>query len=326
MFFIFSITLTLLAIFILARRVSKIKLYISILIFIISFLIFFLPYFLQNTQRFVVIDDEEENFLIINNQKKYDTIKKFFGSFHPFYISDKHYKNDISISSKTKTFNLKGNIDFGVDSVIQTDSLKRVILKNYTNYDTLGSAKIYIQDKIYGIEFKRDTSVSLKEKNYIDSVKILTEDQNNFNNTYIYKKYLNVLIVDDYYNKNLQNISNKIALLYDSVKFNTGILKDGKIISMKKNYDGIIYIGKGGFGVIGGLHRLKFNGVNKDFFKNVEEILGKIKGKNINVKNPFNSKKCYKNNIFEKFLFFSKSYTILIILFIILFSLLVFLF
>jgi len=109
-----------------------------------------------------------------------------------------------------------------------------VILKNYTNYDTLGSAKIYIQDKIYGIEFKRDTSVSLKEKNYIDSVKILTEDQNNFNNTYIYKKYLNVLIVDDYYNKNLQNISNKIALLYDSVKFNTGILKDGKIISMKK--------------------------------------------------------------------------------------------
>ncbi|MDI6700782.1 MAG: hypothetical protein QME48_06060 [bacterium] len=326
MFLIFSISLTLLAIFILWRRVSKRKFYLSTLILLISFLIFSLSSYLPNRQSFVVIDDEEENLLTINEQKKYDTIKKFFGSSHPFYISDKHYKNDIFISSKTKTFNLRGKVDFGIDSVVQTDSLKILILKNYTGYDTLCSLKIYIQDRIYDIGFKKDTSISFKEKEYIDSVKILTFDQNNFNNTYIYKKYLNVLLVDDNYSKNLQNISNKISSLYDSVKFNTGILKEGKIVSMKKNYDGIVYIGKGEHFRLGGFYRLKYDGVNINFFKNVEEILEKIKGKNITVKNPFNKKNSYKNNIFAKFLFFFKGYSILIILFVILFSFLAFLF
>ncbi|MEO0289490.1 MAG: hypothetical protein ABIN00_07630 [candidate division WOR-3 bacterium] len=325
MFFIVSLTLTLLAIFLLARRVSKNKFILSIIIFLLSFLVMFLSYFLPDKQRFIIINREDENFLIINGQRKYDVIKDFFSSLNPYYIAETGSKNDILISSKTKSFNLNGKVDFGIDSVIQDDILKKVIFKNFTLFDTTCSAKIFVKDKIYNIEFKRDTIFEIEVKNNIDSVKIISNDDNEYNNYYLHKTKFQILLLDDNYTKTLQNLSLKISSLYDSVTFNTGILKENKILSLKKDYDGIIYIGKTPSNIIN-IQKIKYDGINVNFFQNLEEIISRIKEKNKSVKNPFNDKKNYKNNIFTKFLFFLKGYFILIFLFVLFFLILAFLF
>lgn len=276
-------------------------------------------------QRFVIINREDENLLTINGQRKYDVIKDFFRSLNPYYVSETSSKNDILISSKTKSFNLKGKVDFGIDTVIQDDTLKKVIFKNFTESEAICSAKIFVKDKIYNIQFKSDTIFESEEKNNIDSVKITNSDDNEYNNYYIYKTRFLILILDDNYTKTLQNLSLKIASLYDSVTFNTGILRDNKILSLKKDYDGIIYIGKNSPNITN-LQKLKYDGINLNFFKNLEEIISKIKEKKTSIKNPFNNKKNYKNNMFTKFIFFLKGYLILVVLFLIFFLILVFLF
>lgn len=276
-------------------------------------------------QRFVIINREDENLLTINGQRKYDVIKDFFRSLNPYYVSETSSKNDILISSKTKSFNLKGKVDFGIDTVIQDDTLKKVIFKNFTESEAICSTKIFVKDKIYNIQFKSDTIFESEEKNNIDSVKITNSDDNEYNNYYIYKTRFLILILDDNYTKTLQNLSLKIASLYDSVTFNTGILRDNKILSLKKDYDGIIYIGKNSPNITN-LQKLKYDGINLNFFKNLEEIISKIKEKKTSIKNPFNNKKNYKNNMFTKFIFFLKGYLILVVLFLIFFLILVFLF
>ncbi|MEJ5306952.1 MAG: hypothetical protein WHT27_01465 [candidate division WOR-3 bacterium] len=325
MFFIVSLTLTLLAIFILARRVSKNKLILSIILFVLSFLIMFLSDFLPDKQRFIIINREDENFLIINGQRKYDVIKDFFSSLNPYYIAETSSKNDILIGSKTKSFNLKGKVDFGIDTVIQDNILKKVIFKNFTRFDTTCSATIFVKDKIYNIQFKSDTIFELEVKNNIDSVKIVSSDDNDYNNYYVHKTRFQILLLDDNYTKGLQNLSLKISSLYDSVTFNTGILKENKILSLKKDYDGIIYLGKSSPNIIN-IQKIKYDGINLNFFKNLEEIIKKIKEKSKSVKNPFNDKKNYKNNTFTRFLFFLKGYYILFVLFIVFFLILAFLF
>ncbi|MEO0281752.1 MAG: hypothetical protein ABIN05_05330 [candidate division WOR-3 bacterium] len=325
MFFIVSLTVTLLAIFFLARRVSKTKLFLSIILFVLSFLIPFLLNFLSGKQKFVIINREDENFLIINGQRKYDVIKDFFSSLNPYYIAETSQKNDILIGSKTKSFNLKGEIDFGIDTVIQDDSVKKVIFKNFTRSDTTCSATIFVKDKIYNIHFTGDTIFELKVKNNIDSVKIVSNDDNEYNNYYLHKKRFQILLLDDNYTKTLQNLSLKISSLYDSVAFHTGILKENKIVSLKKDYDGIIYLGKTSPNITN-IQKIKYDGINLNFFKNLEEIISKIKEKNKSVKNPFNDKKNYNNSTYTRFLFFIKGYFILIVLFVIFFLTLVFLF
>lgn len=327
MYFIVSFTITLLAIFILARRVSKTKLFLSLIIFILSFSILFLSDFLSDKQEFVIIKIEDENFLTINGQRKYDIIKDFFSSINPYYIAETSSKNDILISSKTKSFNLKGKVDFGIDTVIQDDTVKKVVFKNFTRWDTVCSSKIFVKDNIYDIVFKNDTIFELEDKNNIDSVKIVNSDDNEHNNYYSHKTRFQILILDDHYSKTLQNLSLKVASLYDSATFNVGILKQNKIVTIKKDYDGIIYIGKTYPALAKDkIQKLKYDGLNLNFFQNLEEIIYKIKEKSKIVKNPFNDKKNYKNNIISKFLFFLKGFYIMIILFVIVFLIFVFLF
>ncbi len=321
MYIILSIIIALLIILIFFRRVSFKRFFLICLIYLLAFSFLFVAKFkLYNT--FVVISNEKENFIKLNDQRKYDIIKNFFSSILPFFISDEKEKNDIFISSNTKTFNLKGNLDAGIDTIFHKDSFNFIFLRNYTKSDTIFIVKIFLKEKIYDFKFRNDTMITIKDKRSVDSVKILTNDQNPYNNSYTDKKKLTILLVDDRFSKELQKISLKISGLYDSVEFNTGFLRKDKIVSMKKDYDCVIYLGKRNISLQENFFKIKQKKLNIDFFKKTDSIMDIIKNQNMRIKNPFASKNSYKTNWFERMKLFFQTYPLVLPLFLIFFTLL----
>lgn len=321
MYIILSIIVALLIVLISFRRVSFKKFFFICSIYFLAFsFLFFEKY--KPFGIFVVISSEKENFIKLNDQRKYDIIKDFFSSILPFFISDKKEKNDIFISSTTKSFNLKGDLDAGVDTIFHKDSFNFIFLRNYTESDTTFILKIFLKEKIYDFQFRNDTMITIKDKRSVDSVKILTKDQNPYNDSYIDKKNLNILLVDDRFSRELQKISLKISGLYDSVKFNTGFLRNDKIVSIKKDYDCVIYLGKRNIFLQENFFKIGQKELNIDFFKKTDSIIEMIKNQNMRIKNPFASKNIYENNWFERMKLFFQTHPLVFPLFLIFFTLL----
>ncbi|MGE3062779.1 MAG: hypothetical protein AB7T10_04015 [bacterium] len=282
------------------RKMTAFWAVIFLIIFVLSFLVRF-PY-----RAPVFISDDEVNFIEFSKASKYDRAKELYSSSAPLIITAEDKKNLISENNATLAFlNLT---DIGIDTAYLLGETLFVSVLNYSLHTSPCRLKVFNSDSAIVLSAGNDSLYRIFPFAKADSVLLESNDDNPYNNKFYFARTKRIALVSSVYSPALQKFSMALSAIFDSVVFNTMLLKNSLKIGLNDDYDGIILLGGADYKDIA-LPRFSLQSplLDGDSYLKVSDLIKRVGRDTKRIKNPFNPASRIRDGIFDRLLLNLKS-------------------
>lgn len=206
-------------------------------IFLILALLIISDRFINDTGRSVIFSDDPRHTVRVNGSSMYSALRSQLKNTVPVFIGD----NATVVLTETPLPALTGNIDTGIDTVIIEDDTALVIIKAFTGNEIRCSITALYSDRT-------DTLTAVYGNNSIPSkglqnIHLICDDDNPYNEYWPVNETPHYLVCTSTGPRHSQRMAFELGSLYHEASFSSGYISNGRILALKKNYEGYIIIG-----------------------------------------------------------------------------------